>query len=151
MQDYQIVVGVDGSECSRRALRWAAHEADTRGGTIRAIIAYDWGDTEANLLAGPSPEAERHHAEEILDEAVTEIRREYAGIAMSAEVQMGNPARKLTEAARDAYLLVVGSHGHGHVHQAVLGSVSEACIRHATCPVVVVPAPHPEPAHTGTA
>jgi nucleotide-binding universal stress UspA family protein len=142
MMTYRTVVGVDGSDGSLRALRWAVHEAHTRGGTVQAIMTYDWAGTEAALLAGLGPEGERQRAEDILTEAVADIRREYPDVTIAAEVLLGNPGHELTDAARDANLLVVGSHGHGWLRQAVLGSVSEACIRHARCPVVVVPEPH---------
>jgi nucleotide-binding universal stress UspA family protein len=149
MQTYRIVVGVDGSDGSERALRWAVNEAHTRGGTVQAVMTYDWAGTEAALLAGLTAEDERQRAEDILAEAVSAIRREYRDVPIAAEVVLGNPAHKLAEAARDANILVVGSRGHGRLRQAVLGSVSEDCIRHAPCPVVVVPGPHPLPAaHT---
>ncbi|MDQ1644071.1 MAG: hypothetical protein QOJ50_255, partial [Cryptosporangiaceae bacterium] len=56
----------------------------------------------------------------------------------------GRPPRALTQAARGARLLVLGSHGHGRMFHAVLGSVSEECVRYSPCPVVVVPTPHPD-------
>jgi len=68
-------------------------------------------------------------------------------VPIATEVLEGNAAVQLAEAARDADLLVVGSRGHGQVHHAVLGSVSEGCIRHAICPVVVLPVPHETTAH----
>jgi nucleotide-binding universal stress UspA family protein len=149
MVTYRMVVGVDGSDGSLRALRWAVHEAHTRGGTVQAVMTYDWAGTEAAVLAGLNSEAERRRAEDIVAEAVAEIRRECPYVPIAAEVLLGSPGRRLTEAARDADLLVVGSRGHGRLRQAVLGSVSEDCIRHAPCPVVVVPGSHPlAPSHT---
>jgi nucleotide-binding universal stress UspA family protein len=73
---------------------------------------------------------------------------------LATEVVRGSAAPVLTRAAVHADLLVLGSHGHGRLHHAVLGSVSEECVRHARCPVVVVPAPAPagprmEPAVAG--
>jgi nucleotide-binding universal stress UspA family protein len=148
MVTYRIVVGVDGSEGSLRALRWAVHDAHTRGGTVQALTTYDWAGTEAALLAGLGPEGERRRAEDILAEAVADIGREHPDVPIAAEVVPGSPGRKLTEAARDADVLVVGSRGHGRLRQAVLGSVGEDCIRRAPCPVVVVPGPYPNaPSH----
>ena len=144
---YRIVVGVEGSEGSLRALRWAIHEAHTRGGTVQAVIVYDWFGTEAALLAGLSPEAERDRARDTLDAAVERVRNPNAHVPVATEVLEGNAAVQLAEAARDADLLVVGSRGHGPVHHAVLGSVSEGCIRHASCPVVVLPVPHETTTH----
>lgn len=61
-----------------------------------------------------------------------------------AEAIEGAPARVLTRAGRDADLLVLGSHGHGRLHHAVLGSVAHECIRLAQRPVLIVPVPQPE-------
>jgi nucleotide-binding universal stress UspA family protein len=144
---YHIVVGVDGSDGSLRALRWAAREAQTRGGAVAAVMTYDWAGNEAALLAGLGPEAERQRAEDVLSEAVAGVARDCPGVSITAEVLMGRAAQQLAIAARDADLLVVGSHGHGRLRHAVLGSVSEACVRLATCPVVVVPTPEPAAPH----
>jgi nucleotide-binding universal stress UspA family protein len=144
---YRIVVGVDGSDDSLRALRWALNEARRRGGTVQAVTAYTWFGTEAAVLAGLGPEGERERAETLLAASVEEVLREFPGMSVAAEVVEGEPGAKLTEAARDADVLVVGSHGHGRLHHAVLGSVSEACIRLASCPVVVIPLPRTLPDH----
>jgi nucleotide-binding universal stress UspA family protein len=144
---YHIVVGVDGSNDSLRALRWALGEAHRRGGTVQAVTAYTWLGTEAAMLAGLSPDAERQRAETLLAASVEEVLGEFPDMSVAAEVIEGEPGPKLTEVARDADLLVVGSHGHGRLHHAVLGSVSEACIRLAGCPVVVIPLPRPHPGH----
>lgn len=144
---YRIVVGVDGSDGSLRALRWAAREAQTRGGTLQAVMVYTWFGTEAALLAGLGTEVERARADEVLATAVDAVRGPALTGPVATEVLEGDPARKLAEAARDADLLVVGSRGHGHLRHAVLGSVSEGCVRHATCPVVVLPVPREESVH----
>lgn len=145
MQDYRIVVGVDGSEGSLRALRWAVQEAHTRGGIVRAVTTYDWAGNEASLLTGPGPQFERLHAEDLLDSALDGIRREYPDVPITAELQMGHASHKLAEAAEDANLLVLGSHGHSQLRHAILGSVSEGCIQRADCPVVIIPTPHTKP------
>lgn len=146
MSTYRVVVGVDGSEGSLRALEWAVREAHERGGSVQAVMAFDWPVTEAALLAGHDPERERTQAEETLNHAVEEIRRAYKDVPVAAETLMGSAPHKLAEVSRDANLLVVGSHGHSRLHHVVLGSVSEGCIKHAHCPIVVVPTPHPQPA-----
>jgi len=141
---YCIVVGVDGSEDGDRALRWAVRQARQFEGTVEAVMVYDWPGTEAAYLAGLGHEGERQRAEEVLAEAVARVALESAGVPVAAEVVRGNAGVKLAEAAADADLLVVGSHGHGRVYHAVLGSVADACVRAAECPVVVIPAPHSE-------
>jgi nucleotide-binding universal stress UspA family protein len=65
-------------------------------------------------------------------------------------VVFGTATEVLLDSARDADLLVLGSHGHGRVFHAVLGSVAEACVRGGVCPVVVVPVPHTEKVSAAT-
>lgn len=141
----RIVVGVDGSDGSLRALVWAVGEAHRNGGTVQAVMAYDWPGTEAAMLAGLGPEGERRRSEDILSQAIESARGQFQQVPIETAAVLGDAARKLAEAARNADLLVVGSHGHGRLHNAVLGSVSEGCIRHARCPVVVIPTPRWEP------
>lgn len=143
---YRVVVGVDGSESSLRALRWAAREAQARGGTVQAITVWTWDGTGSLAPTATSPLEERERAEEILEKAVASVADESPGVSIAADVIEDHPARALTQAARDADLLVIGSHGHSRLHHAVLGSISEECVRRATCPVVVLPVPHPHPA-----
>ncbi len=138
MQSYRIVVGVDGSDGGIRALDWAVAEAARRGGTVAAVTAWQW--TEPDL--GADVRAEREQAaRRALAEAVVAARAPYPQVAVSTEAVPGGAADALTRAATDADLLVLGSHGHSRLFHAVLGSVAEACIRQATCPVVVIPVP----------
>jgi nucleotide-binding universal stress UspA family protein len=139
---YRIVVGIDGSEDGDRALWWAVGQARQFGGTVKAVMVYDWPATEAAYLAGLGHDGERQRAVELLAEAVEHVSRESAGVPIATEVLRGNAGAMLAEAAADADLLVVGSHGRGRLYHAVLGSVAEACVRMAECPVVVVPVPH---------
>ncbi len=92
----RIVAGVDGSEESKVALRWAIQEARLRHAELRAVYAW----------AGPGP---REAAEERLEAVVAEAVGETAGVALSQVAVEGDPTRVLVEAARDADLLVVGS------------------------------------------
>lgn len=142
-----IVVGVDGSEEGRRALEWAAGEAAARGGTVRAVIAWSWDGLDYGPLPADSDEEAEQRASRLVREQVGAVLAERgSGTPISAEVVEGVPAEALTSIARDADMLVLGSHGHSRVHHTVLGSVSESCIRMATCPVVVIPAAVREPA-----
>ena len=137
---YRIVVGVDGSDGGRRALEWAVREAAFRGGTVQAVIAWRWDTADLPLRATTHPDQERERAEDVLAheiQALPEFVR--SGVPIATEVVEGRAADVLTAAARDADLLVLGSHGHGRVRHTVLGSVSEECIRKAKCPVVVLP------------
>ena len=144
-KNYLIVVGVDGSEGGRRALQWAVHEAHTHGGTVEAVTAWTW---DANEPPGSSGTAEemRARASTTLDheiDGVPAYRR--GGVPIATEVVEGRSGDVLTAAARHADLLVLGSRGHSPVWHSVLGSVSEECIRKATCPVVVLPVGYEQP------
>jgi nucleotide-binding universal stress UspA family protein len=143
--NYRIVVGVDGSEGGRRALRWAVHEAHTRGGTVQAVIAWQWDVIEMAPTAADA-EGARQQAVDVLDREIAALPDYERGrVAIASEAVEGQPAEVLTGAARDAELLVLGSHGHSRVWHTVLGSVSEACIRQSSCPVVVIPLPQVAP------
>jgi nucleotide-binding universal stress UspA family protein len=96
----------------------------------------------------------RTYTEKLLDTALEGLRAEFPTATISGQVIRGYAPTVLTKVAVDADLLVLGSHGHGRLHHAVLGSVSEQCVRRATCPVVVVPtamvtAPAAEPVPAG--
>jgi nucleotide-binding universal stress UspA family protein len=143
-----IVVGVDGSEPSRRALSWAAHQARLTGASLHAVIA--WGYP---TLYGWGPEYPYVDFAEIagktLEQAVADVVRPGEEIDVRQSVLVGHPAAALIDVSRDAQLLVVGSRGHGGVVGALLGSVSQYCAHHAHCPVVIVRAdtePEPDPA-----
>src|SRR5947209_17007426 len=139
MQTYRIVVGFDGSDGGFRALSWAVAEAARRGGTVRALTAWQW--TEPDI--GVDLRTERDElARRSLDGAVTAARARHPEVPVAGEAVPGTPAEVLTRAAADADLLVLGSHGHGRLFHAVLGSVAEQCVRAGVCPVVVVPVPH---------
>ncbi|HYN94320.1 MAG TPA: universal stress protein [Pilimelia sp.] len=140
--NYLIVVGVDGSDGGRRALDWAVREAASRGGAVQAVIAWSVDDIAPRPLVTTSPTAERDRAAAILDEEISGVvQRHRSRLPVAGEVVEGSPAEALTAAASAADLLVLGSHGHSRVRHTVLGSVSDACIRRANCPVVVLPVP----------
>lgn len=134
-----IVVGVDGSEGGRRALDWAMNEAATRGGTVEAVMSWRW-DIDEPAPAGEASPAER--AEAILREQVAEHVAAVPGhgrVTVATQVLEGRAAEVLVRVARDADLLVLGSHGHDRVYHTVLGSVAQECVEMARCPVVVIP------------
>ena len=134
----RIVVGVDGSPASVRALAWAVREGRLSGGVVEVICAwqypvgYGWAMTDAD------PEI-RELSMETLEKAIAE-----AGAAAEEKVRIRlhvieqEPVQALIEAAKEADLLVVGSRGHGGLTTMLLGSVSQRCVHHAPCPVVVV-------------
>ena len=140
-----IVVGVDGSEHSRRALRWALDEAKLRHLGCRVVHAWHYSSAAANPYLGmPLPEAEAA-ASGILEQELALTTG--SGVAVNGQLVEMNAADALVDASVGAEMLVVGCRGRGSLAAAVLGSVSTACIRHARCPVVVVRTP-PLPARS---
>ncbi|ASW54969.1 universal stress protein [Plantactinospora sp. KBS50] len=142
--NYLIVVGVDGSGGGRRALEWAVREAANRGGTVQAVASWRWDGIESDFVTVGTAAQERNRTVQMLDREIGELTRAVAApVPVASEVVEGRAAEVLAAAARDADLLVLGSHGHSRFRHTVLGSVSEECVRKATCPVVVIPVPVP--------
>ncbi|WP_131823019.1 universal stress protein, partial [Mycobacteroides chelonae] len=88
-------------------------------------------------------------ANHTLNAALTDASIDNTGVGITPVVEEGAPARVLIDAAADAELLVVGSRGRGSFAGLLLGSVSQRCAQGATCPVVIVPPPHPGEAAGG--
>ncbi|WP_052668686.1 universal stress protein [Nitriliruptor alkaliphilus] len=137
----RIVVGIDGSEGSRRALRWAVDEAARRGATLDVIHTYEPVTNVESI--GTAAQADKlfnaagDAARDIVDSAVITIE----GVeARGRAIESLDPAATLVEESRDADLLVVSSRGRGSFKSLLLGSVSQQCAHHARCPVVIVPA-----------
>ena len=136
-----IVVGVDGSDESKKALRWAYEEARLRGTTLKAV--YAWLHPG---LAGPGfvppfaidVSVLRRDAEELLERIVSEMLGNEPEMTVERVVVGGSAPRVLIEAAEGAELLVVGSRGHGGFAGLLLGSVSQQCAHHAPCPIVII-------------
>jgi nucleotide-binding universal stress UspA family protein len=144
-----IVVGVDGSDGSKTALRWAAEEARLRDAELRVVHVFHsesaWRDLAvAEGMTGEQfarvqerlREQDREQAQELVAAAVREI--EDGVNVQSVVLHDHHPAQALVEQAEGADLLVVGSRGRGGFAGLVLGSVSQQCLYHARCPVVVV-------------
>jgi nucleotide-binding universal stress UspA family protein len=150
-----IVVGVDGSECSRSALRFALNEARIR--QTKLLIVVVWHVPLAAYGAGWAPppphlaEDSEAAAKEVLEEALGSVKEDASSIEIESIVREGQPAQVLVEEAKGADLLVVGSRGRGGFRELMLGSVSQQCAHHARCPVAIVRtgcecAPSAEPA-----
>lgn len=145
-----IVVGIDGSDASREALRWAAEEARLRSAPLVAVYAWSFippqtiGDP--GLLAVPAGdfpgqlEAEREAASGTLEAAVADALAAAPGIGVDQRLVEGDPGDALVKESESAQLVVVGSHGRSGIQAALLGSVSRHVTTHAACPVVVVKA-----------
>lgn len=137
-----VVVGVDGSEGSHRALRWAAAEATVRGDALALVHVWEPPQAFAPLGLGAypvDPEPIRQAADDVLQKLVAEARALAPDLEIRGQLVEGAPAEALLEAARTADLLVVGSRGLGGFRSLLLGSVSQQVTHHAPCPVVIVP------------
>ncbi|MBL7495952.1 universal stress protein [Frankia sp. CNm7] len=144
----RIVAGTDGSEGSLDALRWAASEAELRGAELLVLLAWQPPYTGPYLPAIPLDAGiVEEAAREGLRQALTAVFGDSPPDGVRAEIRQGTAAKVLTDAGKEADLLVVGSRGHGGLVGALLGSVSTAVIHHATCPVLVVRRPADGPGH----
>jgi nucleotide-binding universal stress UspA family protein len=137
-----IVAGVDGSPSSLDALAWAVRQAGLTGGTVRAVMAWQYPAAITGYGWAPvavvEPGEYEENAQKALAEAVAAVDTAGHDVAISTWVQQGNPAQVLIDAAAGADLLVVGSRGHGGFTEMLLGSVSMHCVHHAPCPVAVI-------------
>lgn len=124
-----VVVGVDGSPASTLALEHAAAEAARR--ELRLLVVH----------AGvPASEPDTGQAEEVLAQAVEAARAAYPHLAVDSQVlHTADAAAGLVDASKDASVVVVGSRGRGGFTGLLLGSVSQALVHHAHCPVLVIP------------
>ena len=130
-----IVVGVDGSASSQRAVRWAAQQATLTGATLRAVSSWRWPNYITILPPGVDLAADtRRTLDEVLQEALTDSQ----DVSVTRHVIEGPPGPALLTQAQDATLLVVGAQGRAAFPGMLLGSVAEYCVRHGSCPVVVV-------------
>lgn len=140
-----IVVGIDGSDASKEALRLALYEATLRGTRVRAVHA--WSSLLPIAMASPAyvasidPEPLRQAAEETLQKVVDAVAGERAENVERALVE-GPADRAILDNAHDAEMIVLGQRGLGTVGAVVLGSVSHHVLHHARCPVLIVPHPH---------
>jgi nucleotide-binding universal stress UspA family protein len=138
----RIVVGVDHSEGSRRALEWALDEARLRGARVEVVHAWSFPYLPTGpFVSAPLLSAEQLEADArvVLDASIAEV--DVAGLAEPVEPVLvcDGPANALLERSKGADLLVVGSRGRGGFTGLLLGSVSQAVSQHAPCPVVIVP------------
>jgi nucleotide-binding universal stress UspA family protein len=133
-----VVVGVDGSDSSKAALRWAAQFATITGGHVDVITAWHIPSTFAGPGYVPAAFDQSTDYEKVLGDMVDEVFGPHRPRNMQLLVREGSAARVLLEASKQATLLVVGSRGHGGFSGLLLGSVSAKVAEHATCPVLII-------------
>jgi nucleotide-binding universal stress UspA family protein len=133
-----VLVGVDGSTSSKEALAWAARYAGLTGSPLDVVIVWHMPSTLGWETPIPTDWNPENDARSILETEVEEVLGSAHPGGTRLTVLQGPPAKVLAELAHSASILVVGSRGRGQVAGMLLGSVSEALVRHAPCPVVVV-------------
>lgn len=141
-----IVAGLDGSTESFAAADWAAREALRRSVALRLVHAWEPGPYSYIPMGGPEPDPE--WAGRVPQEAAEVIKERYPQLAIDASEQVDHPVAVLTEAARDAELLVLGSRGLSGLTGFLVGSVALAVVARVERPVVLVRA-EPEPKERG--
>ena len=144
--DGPIVVGIDGSELSRKALRFGFESAVSRGVGLTAVPAWEapWVPTITGGFPTAGPEAAdaaRQRATHVVSDVLAPLRQEFPDVTVLEQLVEGGPAKVLVDAAADSALVVVGSRGRGGFAALLLGSVSQAVLQHATAPVAVVRPP----------
>jgi nucleotide-binding universal stress UspA family protein len=138
-----VVVGVDGSEESKRALQVASEQASEHGAELLVVSAwtppppstappfgsFPWGADTTQLA---------ENAEGMLQKMLSEVLGDSAQVSVDARVVEGNAAKVLIDLSSSADLLVVGCRGYGGFAGLLLGSVSQQVVAHAQCSVIVV-------------
>ncbi|MFI0813659.1 universal stress protein [Streptomyces echinatus] len=134
----KVVVGVDGSQSSKEALRWAVRYAGLVGGTVDAVAVwelpglYGWSGPAVDM------DVDEDETRQKVSQELTDVLGSDAAGSVRTHVVHGNAADVLLRAAEGAEVLVVGSRGRGGFARALLGSVSQHVSQHASCPVVIV-------------
>jgi nucleotide-binding universal stress UspA family protein len=143
-----IIVGIDGSAHSRRALEWAVREATVRRApltvlTVQQPITMYWGAGAVVPYAYPEyqnlADQSLKMAEDETQSALKQAGPDSRPPSVTVKAVTGLPAEALLQAAEDADVIVVGSRGAGGFKRLLMGSVSTQVTRHARCPVVVIP------------
>lgn len=140
----RLVVGVDGSPGSYAAMRWTVEQARMSGASITAVyiqepvVPLDFTGAGFTAVSQLDPRELQRSGRELLSRVIDDTTRDGFDDIKRVVVEAANPGQALVRMARDASMLVVGAHRH-HGLGFLLGSTGASCVRHATCPVVVIP------------
>jgi len=151
--DGAVVVGIDGSEHSSRALTWAADQADRDRRPL--VIMHALSGVDPYWMVQPVVDVQAlkasmvDGAEQLLAAARDAVASEHPALDVAVGSRSEDPRHLLIEASEHAAMVVVGSHGRGPVKRLLLGSVSVGLTRHARCPVAVVRPDHGMPRRSG--
>jgi len=136
-------VGADGSPASARAVEWAASEAELRSASLEVVSVWEdpyryWREGVPLAPGSDTEQAALRASTRVVEDAAEQVRARHPALEVWAHALEGSPADLLMERSVRAALLVVGTRGHGGFAGLLLGSVSQQCVTHARCPVVVV-------------
>ncbi|SFY47188.1 universal stress protein [Streptomyces sp. F-1] len=139
-----VLLAVDGSPAGERAVEFAFAEASVRGADLLAL--HVWNAWSERVPEGPDDQLRivvdvdrlREEEQRLLDETLSPWRTRYPGVAVEQRLVRSRIRPALIEASRDAQLVVAGARGRGGFGGLLLGSVSQALLQHAHCPVAVV-------------
>jgi len=140
----ELVVGVDDSPGARAALAWALDQARASGARVVAVnvvepvMPLDFAGAGFYATTASDPRQLRLAARELVERTIRDVAVGGADEVQIRVIEGRNPGQVLVRAARDAAMLVVGTH-HRHGLGFLLGSTGASCVRHATCPVLAVP------------
>ena len=132
-----VVAGIDGSEESARALRWAAEYVERVGGILHAVTIWHQPVQFGYRLPTPDTELEQR-ARESLDSTVDAVRRDFPEVDVRSRLVRGQVVDEFVGLSKQADLLVLGNKGHGAFTGMMVGSVALKLVHHARCPVTVV-------------
>ena len=136
-----IVVGIDASEQSMRALDWAVEQSVVEHRTLTLVHAVHVASPaylDAAVVYQPDAETLlRREGQQVLDDALAEVARVAPDIEVDLVLRVADPRAVLLELSHDAAMVVLGSRGRGQLRSLLLGSVGAALVRHAHCPVVI--------------
>lgn len=130
-----IVVGVDGSERNRAAIRWATHEAEASDRPLKLVCVL--GDEVP--IAQPSASTVQDQARTVLSGLAADIARDHPDLTVNSEIAAGNPISTLVECSAEQGLLVVGKRGLGTFARMLIGSTSIAVAGRSRVPAVIIP------------
>lgn len=147
-----IVVGVDGSPDSKRAVWWAGNEAAARHSILLLVHVLDESVTRKGPRlheAGPRAVSAVTTADELVAEEAQHAAIGHPSLVVRTRVVSGDPRQVLLDLAQTVQLLVVGSHGRGPIGRRMLGSVSAELAERAPCPIIVMRPYPPGPRRRG--
>lgn len=132
-----VLVGIDGSDESRSALRWAVEYVASIGGLVHAVTVWHQPVQLGYRLPYPDDELEQR-ARKSLDESVRPIQTEHPSVDVRSHLLRGQVEDELVELSKQADLLVLGNKGHGTLTGMFVGSVALKLVHQARCPVTIV-------------